>query len=338
MSSKSPDKRRKMESALSQLKQYTVVVADTGDFNAIEEFKPQDATTNPSLILAAAKMPAYQKLLNQAIEYGLAKGGTEEEQIAHIMDKLFVSFGLEILKKVPGRVSTEVDARLSFDKEEMLSKALRLIALYEEAGISKERVLIKLSSTWEGIQAGKELEEKHGVHCNMTLLFSFAQAVACAEANVTLISPFVGRILDWHKENTDRKSYEPHEDPGVVSVTKIFNYYKKFGYSTVVMGASFRNTGEVKALAGCDLLTISPSLLAELSQDHSAVPQMLHAEKAKKCDLEKIHLNEKSFRWQHNEDRMAVEKLSDGIRKFAADAIKLETMIKDKMLSAKNGQ
>uniref|UniRef100_A0A3P9NAW0 Transaldolase n=1 Tax=Poecilia reticulata TaxID=8081 RepID=A0A3P9NAW0_POERE len=302
-------------------------------FAAIDEYKPQDATTNPSLILAAAKMPAYQHLVDQAIKYGIANGGTEEEQVANTMDKLFVSFGLEILKKVPGRVSTEVDARLSFDKEEMVARALKLIALYEEAGISKDRVLIKLSSTWEGIQAGKELEEKHGVHCNMTLLFSFAQAVACAEAKVTLISPFVGRILDWHKENTDRKSFEPHEDPGVISVTKIYNYYKKFGYSTVVMGASFRNTGEVKALAGCDLLTISPGLLAELSQDHSAITAMLTA-----CDLEKIHLDEKAFRWEHNEDRMAVEKLSDGIRKFAADAIKLEAMIKEKMLSVKNGQ
>lgn len=327
-----------MESALDQLKKYTVVVADTGDFNAIEEYKPQDATTNPSLILAAAKMPAYQHLLDQAIKFGIAKGGTEEEQVTNIMDKLFVSFGLEILKKIPGRVSTEVDARLSFDKNEMVARALRLIALYEEAGIKKERVLIKLSSTWEGIQAGRELEEKHGIHCNMTLLFSFAQAVACAEAKVTLISPFVGRILDWYKENTDRKTYEPNEDPGVVSVTKIFNYYKKFGYSTVVMGASFRNTGEVKALAGCDLLTISPGLLGELSQDHSTVTQMLNLQKAKGLDQEKIHLNEKDFRWQHNEDRMAVEKLSDGIRKFAADAIKLETMIKEKMLNVKNGQ
>lgn len=327
-----------MESALSQLKKYTVVVADTGDFNAIDEYKPQDATTNPSLILAASKMPAYQHLLDQAIKFGIAKGGTEEQQVTNTMDKLFVSFGLEILKKVPGRVSTEVDARLSYDKEEMISRALKIIALYEEAGISKDRVLIKLSSTWEGIQAGRELEEKHGIHCNMTLLFSFAQAVACAEAKVTLISPFVGRILDWYKENTERKSYEPHEDPGVVSVTKIYNYYKKFGYSTVVMGASFRNTGEVKALAGCDLLTISPGLLGELSQDHGAVTQMLNENKAKASELEKVHMDEKTFRWEHNEDRMAVEKLSDGIRKFAADAIKLETMIKEKMLNVKNGQ
>jgi len=327
-----------MESALSQLKKYTVVVADTGDFNAIDEYKPQDATTNPSLILAASKMPAYQHLLDQAIKFGIAKGGTEEEQVTNTMDKLFVSFGLEILKKVPGRVSTEVDARLSYDKEEMISRALKIIALYEEAGISKDRVLIKLSSTWEGIQAGRELEEKHGIHCNMTLLFSFAQAVACAEAKVTLISPFVGRIFDWYKENTDRKSYEPHEDPGVISVTKIYNYYKKFGYATVVMGASFRNTGQVKALAGCDLLTISPGLLGELSQDHAAVTQMLNKDKAKSSDMEKVHMDEKTFRWEHNEDRMAVEKLSDGIRKFAADAIKLETMIKEKMLNVKNGK
>ncbi|XP_035275594.1 transaldolase isoform X2 [Anguilla anguilla] len=283
-------------------------------------------------------MPAYQHLLDQAIKYGISKGGSEEEQVTNTMDKLFVSFGLEILKKIPGRVSTEVDARLSFDKEAMVSRARRLISLYDEAGVSKDRILIKLSSTWEGIQAGRELEEKHGIHCNMTLLFSFAQAVACAEAGATLISPFVGRILDWHKENTDRKSYEPHEDPGVISVTKIYNYYKKFDYSTVVMGASFRNTGEVKALAGCDLLTISPGLLAELNQDHSTVTAMLTAKGAKDCELEKLHLDEKDFRWQHNEDRMAVEKLSDGIRKFAADAVKLEGMIKEKMLNVKNGQ
>ncbi|KAM3849144.1 transaldolase-like, partial [Diretmus argenteus] len=304
----------------------------------IEEYQPQDATTNPSLILAASKMPAYQPLLNQAIKYGIASGGTEEEQVTKTMDKLFVSFGLEILKIIPGRVSTEVDARLSFDKDEMVAKALKLIALYKEAGIDKDRVLIKLSSTWEGIQAGMELEAQHGVHCNMTLLFSFAQAVACAEAKVTLISPFVGRILDWYKESTGRKSYEPHEDPGVVSVTKIYNYYKKYGYSTVVMGASFRNIDQVKALAGCDLLTISPALLAELNQDHAAVTKMLTVEKAEACNLEKVHLDEKTFRWQHNEDRMAVEKLSDGIRKFAADAVKLEDMIKEKMLSVKNGQ
>uniref|UniRef100_A0A674B252 Transaldolase n=1 Tax=Salmo trutta TaxID=8032 RepID=A0A674B252_SALTR len=313
-----------MESALEQLKKHTVVVADTGDFNAIEEYKPQDATTNPSLILAAAKMAAYQHLVDQAIKYGIAKGGPEEEQITNTMDKLFVSFGLEILKKIPGRVSTEVDARLSYDKDEMVARALRIIALYEEAGIKKDRVLIKLSSTWEGIQAGRELEEKHGVHCNMTLLFSFAQAVACAEAKVTLISPFVGRIMDC----------------GFITQTSLFCslHSGKYDYTTVVMGASFRNTAEVKALAGCDLLTISPGLLGELSKDHSTVTPMLTVQKAKACDLEKVHLDEKEFRWQHNEDRMAVEKLSDGIRKFAADAIKLETMIKEKMLNVKNGQ
>ncbi|XP_076848504.1 transaldolase [Brachyhypopomus gauderio] len=333
----SPDKRRKMECALDQLKKYTVVVADTGDFNAIEAYKPQDATTNPSLILAAAKMPTYQQLVDQAIKYGIASGGTEEEQVTNTMDKLFVNFGLEILKIIPGRVSTEVDARLSFDKDAMVARAQRLISLYEEAGVSKERVLIKLSSTWEGIQAGRELEEKHGIHCNMTLLFSFAQAVACAEAQVTLISPFVGRILDWYKENTDCKSYEPHEDPGVLSVKKIYNYYKKFDYSTVVMGASFRNTGQVKALAGCDLLTISPGLLGELSEDNSSVSCTLTPKGAKSSDLEQLHLDEKTFRWLHNEDRMAVEKLSDGIRKFAADAVKLESMIKEKILNVKNG-
>ncbi|NP_001187529.1 transaldolase [Ictalurus punctatus] len=336
--SRSPDKRRKMESALEQLKKYTVVVADTGDFNAIEEYKPQDATTNPSPILAAAKMPTYQHLVDQAIKYGIANGGTEEEQITNTMDKLFVSSGVEILKKIPGRVSTEVDARLSFDKDEMVARARRLISLYEEAGVKKDRVLIKLSSTWEGIQAGRELEEKYGIHCNMTLLFSFAQAVACAEAKVTLISPFRRPYIGLTQRKHRPQNYEPHEDPGVVSVTKIYNYYKKFDYSTAVMGASFRNTGEVKALAGCGLLTISPGLLGELTQDHSAVSSTLTPEKAKACDLKKIHLDEKSFRWLHNEDRMAVEKLSDGIRKFAADAVKLEDMIKEKMLSVKNGQ
>ncbi|XP_041132796.1 transaldolase-like isoform X2 [Polyodon spathula] len=283
-------------------------------------------------------MPAYQHLLEEAIEHARKLGGTEEEQVTNAMDKLFVIFGLEILKKIPGRVSTEVDARLSFDTDGMIQRALRLIKLYEEAGIKKRRILIKLTSTWEGIQAGKELEQKHGVHCNMTLLFSFAQAVACADAQVTLISPFVGRILDWHKENTDKKSYESSEDPGVVSVSKIYNYYKKFGYKTVVMGASFRNTGEIKALAGCDYLTISPGLLAELSKDSSKVLPALSPKKAQACALQKLPLDEKQFRWLHNEDRMAVEKLSDGIRKFAADAVKLEAMIKDKMLSTKNGK
>nr|KAF6398579.1 transaldolase 1 [Molossus molossus] len=355
-----------MESALEQLKQFTTVVADTGDFHAIDEYKPQDATTNPSLILAAAQMPAYQELVEEAIAYGKRLGGSQEEQIQNAIDKLYVLFGAEILKKIPGRVSTEVDARLSFDKDAMVARARHLIELYKDAGVSKDRILIKLSSTWEGIQAGKELEQQHGIHCNMTLLFSFAQAVACAEAGVTLISPFVGRILDWHVANTDKKSYEPSEDPGewpsryqvrsgwagqgrpsgdclgcpsgVKSVTKIYNYYKKFGYKTIVMGASFRNTGEIKALAGCDFLTISPKLLGELLKDNSKLVPMLSAKAAQASDLEKIHLDEKAFRWLHNEDQMAVEKLSDGIRKFAADAVKLERVLADQMFSAENGK
>ncbi|XP_038620261.1 transaldolase [Tachyglossus aculeatus] len=334
----SPVKRARMESALEQLRQHTTVVADTGDFNAIEEYKPQDATTNPSLILAAAQMPAYQKLVDDAMDYGKKLGGSQEEQIKNASDKLFVLFGAEILKKIPGRVSTEVDARLSFDKDEMVKRARRLIDLYKEAGIGKDRILIKLSSTWEGIQAGKTLEEEHGIHCNMTLLFSFAQAVACAEAGVTLISPFVGRILDWHVANSDKKSYEPSEDPGVLSVTKIYNYYKKFGYKTIVMGASFRNTGEIKALTGCDYLTISPKLLGELLKDSAKLTPALTVKEAQASDLEKVHLDEKAFRWQHNEDQMAVEKLSDGIRKFAADAGKLERMLKERMFSAENGK
>ncbi|KYO41529.1 transaldolase [Alligator mississippiensis] len=334
----SPVKRPKMESVLEQLKHHTTVVADTGDFHAIEEYKPLDATTNPSLILAAAQMPSYQELVDEAIEYGKKLGGSEDEQMQNACDKLFVLFGAEILKRIPGRVSTEVDARLSFDKEGMINRARRLIDLYKEAGISKDRILIKLSSTWEGIQAGKVLEEEYGIHCNMTLLFSFAQAVACAEAGVTLISPFVGRILDWYVANMDKKTYEPSDDPGVKSVTKIYNYYKKFGYKTIVMGASFRNTGEIKALAGCDYLTISPKLLGELSKDNTKLTPKLNAKDAQACDFEKLHLDEKAFRWQHNEEQMAVEKLSDGIRKFAADAVKLERMLKERMFSAENGK
>ncbi|XP_060031880.1 transaldolase [Erinaceus europaeus] len=336
--SASPVKRPRMDSALEQLRQFTTVVADTGDVNAIEEYKPQDATTNPSLILAAAQMPAYQELVDEAMAYGKKLGGSQEVQVTNAMDKLFVLFGTEILRKIPGRVSTEVDARLSFDKDAMVARALRLIELYEEAGVGKERILVKLASTWEGIQAGRELEQQHGVHCNMTLLFSFAQAVACAEAGVTLISPFVGRILDWHVANSDKKSYEPLEDPGVRSVTKIYNYYKKFGYKTIVMGASFRNTGEIKALAGCDFLTIAPKLLDELLKDSSKLAPALSAKAAQASSLEKLHLDERAFRWMHNEDQMAVEKLSDGIRKFAADAVKLERMLEERMFSTENGK
>merc|ERR1711983_726548 len=283
-------------SSLEQLKKLTTVVADTGEFEAMRTFKPQDATTNPSLILAASKVAQYAPIVERAITYG--KGldcSSIDERVALTVDKMFVLFGCEILKIVPGRVSTEVDARLSFDKDAQIEKAKRLIKMYEEEGISKDRILIKLSSTWEGIQAAKELEAAHGIHCNLTLLFSMAQAVACAEANVTLISPFVGRILDWNVANDKSKSsYAPQEDPGVVSVTKIYNYYKKFGHKTVVMGASFRNTGEVTALAGCDLLTISPKLLAALETSGEPVEKCLKVETAEAIeDLPKVAMDEK---------------------------------------------
>jgi len=316
---------------LDQLKAFTTIVADTGNVNAIQEFKPQDATTNPSLILAAAKMPEYQHLIDDAIAYGNENGGDLDARVTAATDKLFVNFGKEILKIVPGRVSTEVDARLSFDVEGSIKKAREFIRLYEAAGISKDRILIKLSTTWEGVQAAKVLEQD-GIHCNMTLLFSFAQAVACAEAGVTLISPFVGRIFDWYVKNTGVKEYPLLEDPGVVSVTKIYNYYKKYDYKTVVMGASFRNTNQIKALTGCDLLTISPSLLESLKNDtETTYEQLLSVEKAKNWPGEKITLNEAAYRYMHNEDAMAVEKLAEGIRKFAVDAVKLEDMLKAKM-------
>ncbi|XP_054715812.1 transaldolase-like [Uloborus diversus] len=315
-------------SSLDQLKKMTVVVADTGDFEAMKEYKPTDATTNPSLILAASKLNQYQHLIEKAVNYGKTHGSTEDEQLSSAMDKLFVLFGCEILKIIPGRVSTEVDARLSFNKEASVEKARKIIKLYEEEGILKDRILIKLASTWEGIQAAKELEEKYQIHCNMTLLFNFAQAVACAEAGVTLISPFVGRILDWYVANTDQKSYEPKDDPGVKSVTKIYNYYKKHGYKTVVMGASFRNVGEIRALAGCDLLTISPKLLQELAESQDEVFKFLNPDTAKNMNIEKVSFDEPKFRWELNDDPMACDKLADGIRKFAADAIKLENMLK----------
>ena len=323
-------KKAKMAAVLEELKLYTTVVADTGDIQAISKYLPQDATTNPSLLLAAAKMPEYQALIDEAIAYGKSQGTDLNEQVTAAMDKLFVIFGSEILKIVPGRVSTEVDARLSFDVNGAVEKAKKFISLYEKAGISKERILIKLSTTWEGVQAAKILEAE-GIHCNMTLLFSFAQAVACAEAGVTLISPFVGRIFDWYVKNTGQKEYDLLEDPGVKSVTKIYNYYKRYGYKTVVMGASFRNTKQIKALAGCDLLTISPKLLEELQNDTSPLDRQLSVEKASSTDGPKITLNEAQFRYQHNEDAMAVEKLAEGIRKFAEDAVKLENMLKEKM-------
>jgi len=311
-----------MSSHLESLRQYTTIVADTGDFESIRKYTPQDATTNPSLILKAAQMPEYTKLLNKV----LTEDGNE---MAETLDKLAVFFGLEILKIVPGRVSTEVDARLSFDTQATLDKARSLIARYEKNGVERERILIKIAATWEGIRAAEELE-KEGIHCNLTLLFSFAQAVGCAEAGVKLISPFVGRIMDWHKAKTGNE-FAPAEDPGVQSVTRIYNYYKKFDYATEVMGASFRNTGEITELAGCDLLTISPNLLDELQSKEGDLPCKLLEESAKQCDCTKISLNETAFRWELNEDACATEKLSEGIRRFAADTVKLEDFLKSKM-------
>jgi len=327
------------KSALDHLKLHTTVVADTGDFESMRAFKPTDATTNPSLILQAANIEKYQALIDEAVEHGAAVDGGMDKKVDATMDKVAVLFGCEILKIIPGRVSTEVDARLSFDKEAMIEKAKEFIRLYKLAGIDKERILIKLSSTWEGIEAGRVLESEYGIHCNLTLMFSIAQAIACAEAGITLISPFVGRILDWYVANTEQKSYEPEEDPGVVSVTEIFNYYKKFDYKTVVMGASFRNTGEVKALTGCDLLTISPKLLSQLDDDSEVLKPKLDAKAAKALDIKKIPMDEKKFRWMMNESQMANDKLSEGIRKFAADSIKLENILKAKIAKAttKNG-
>ncbi|KAI8968907.1 transaldolase [Mycotypha africana] len=319
-------------SVLEQLKKFTTIVADSGDFESIAQYKPQDATTNPSLILAAAQKPQYAHLIEDAIKYAKEKGKSDDEKLRLANDKLLVNFGTEILKIVPGRVSTEVDARLSFDTDATVSKALALIKLYEENGVDKERVLIKIASTWEGIQAAHVLETKHGIHCNLTLLFGFAQAVACAEAGVTLISPFVGRILDWYKKTTG-EDYTAANDPGVSSVTKIYNYYKKYGYKTIVMGASFRNTGEIEELAGCDFLTISPALLAKLQEDNKNIERKLSPDNAKTCDLEKVTFfkDEKAFRWEMNQDAMATEKLSEGIRNFAKDGVKLEDLLKEKL-------
>ncbi|CAG8484885.1 11695_t:CDS:2 [Paraglomus brasilianum] len=318
-----------MVSILDQIKNWTVIVADTGDFESIAQYKPQDATTNPSLILNASKKSAYHHLIDSAIAYAKTKSGTVDEKVEWAIDKLLINFGAEILKIIPGRVSTEVDAKLSFDKEATIAKAKRLIGLYNEVGIPKERVLIKIASTWEGIRAAEELE-REGIHCNLTLLFSFPQAVACAEAGVTLISPFVGRILDWHKKATG-KIYAAAEDPGVISVTRIYNYYKNHGYKTIVMGASFRNIGEITELAGCDFLTISPTLLAELSSNNDIISRKLSSEKAAATKEERVSFNEKSFRWALNEDAMATEKLSEGIRKFAEDAATLKAQLKQKL-------
>ncbi|NMP32230.1 transaldolase [Thalassotalea sp. M1531] len=309
---------------LAQLKQMTTVVADTGDIEAIAKFQPQDATTNPSLLLKAAAIPAYQPLLAQAVEWAQAQSSDTAQQVIDAADKLSVLIGLEILNVVPGRISTEVDARLSFDTAASVEKAEKLIALYNEAGISNERILIKLASTWEGIKAAEILEKK-GINCNLTLLFSFAQAQACAESGVYLISPFVGRILDWFKANTDKTEYAPLEDPGVVSVTEIYNYYKAKGYSTVVMGASFRNTGEVLALAGCDRLTISPQLMDELAASNETVVKQLSSEQSTISN--EPALTEQAFRWAMNQDAMATEKLAEGIRNFAVDQEKLEKQL-----------
>lgn len=310
-------------SLLDSLKKYTTVVADTGDINSIAKFKPQDATTNPSLLFNAAKQAEYAHLVEQALQDAAEEGGDHAAQTEAFMDHLFVGFGREILKIIPGRVSTEVDAGLSFDTERTIAKAHRLIALYEQAGVDRNRVLIKVASTWEGIRAAEQLE-REGIHCNLTLLFSFAQAVACAEAGVTLISPFVGRIYDWYKKEQGGADIAPDKDPGVESVTRIYQYYKKYGYQTQVMGASFRKVEQITLLAGCDLLTISTDLLAKLGETEGELTPRLSLESAKESKDAKLHLDEKTFRWMHNEDAMAVEKLSDGIRKFYADARKLE--------------
>lgn len=313
---------------VEQLKQFTQVVADTGDFQSIDRFKPVDATTNPSLIFAAAQNERYASLIRDAVAYGKGKTGTAEEKMEHIMDKLSVNFGIETLKVVPRRVSTEVDASLSFDTEASIAKARKLIGLYEESGISRDRILIKLATTWEGIRAAEVLE-KEGIHCNLTLLFSMAQAIACAEAGVQLISPFVGRIYDWHLRDRGVDYIPGPEDPGVLSLQEIYRYYKKFGYRTEIMGASFRNTEQIIELAGCDLLTISPDLLAELEHMNGELQRKLIPEEARKSDVEKISLDEKSFRWMLNENAMATEKLSEGIRRFNADLNKLKEMVRE---------
>lgn len=310
---------------LEQLKQYTDVVADTGDIEAIGQFKPLDATTNPSLLLKAAALPRYESIINNSLDWASRQGGSDREQLNNCMDKLSVSAGVEILKVVPGRVSTEVDARLSFDTRLTIERARKLVRLYNDEGIDNSRILIKIAATWEGIQAAKLLE-KEGVQCNLTLLFGFSQAAACADAGAFLISPFVGRILDWHKANGSKDNYSANEDPGVLSVARIFNYYKHHSYKTIVMGASFRNTGEIEQLAGCDRLTISPQLMAELENDQGKLERMLDASKPNSSEALFLE-SEQEFRWSSNEDAMATEKLAEGIRNFAADQVTLETLL-----------
>jgi transaldolase len=323
-----------LPSALDQLKQFSTIVADSGDFNAIKAFKPRDATTNPTLILKAVQKPEYRGLLERArsdhsqdprAQGSTAGGGAGQDTVQDICDRLLIAFGIEILKIIPGRVSTEVDARLSFDTEGTVAKARRLIELYEAAGIKRERVLIKTASTWEGIKAAERLE-RESIHCNMTLLFAFPQAVACADAGVTLISPFVGRIYDWYKKH-DGRDFTAEEDPGVLSVRRIYTYYKRFGYETEVMGASFRNIGQILALAGCDLLTISPDLLQQLAQSHERVVRHLDPALARVAAVERERFDERRFRFEMNEDAMATEKLAEGIRSFVADIRSLEQLV-----------
>jgi transaldolase len=314
---------------LEQLRKFTVVVADTGDFESIKEFKPRDATTNPSLIYAATQKEKYFHLLDEVLSDRKSSGLSGADQVDDIMDHLLVQFGCEILKIVPGRVSTETDARLSFDIEGSIAKGRQLIKLYEKRGVARERILIKIAATWEGIAAGKVLE-KEGINCNLTLMFSLPQAVMCAESDIELISPFVGRIMDWYKA-ANKKDYAPAEDPGVLSVREIYTYYKKYGHRTEVMGASFRNTGEILELAGCDLLTISPDLLEKLSESYEPVTRHLDPEKSKATDVPRLKMDEKKFRFLFNENAMATEKLSEGIRKFSADIVKLEKFVAGKL-------
>lgn len=308
---------------LEKLREMTTIVADTGDIESIEAYRPTDATTNPSLLFKAAQQPQYHDLVSAAVRYGKSQSDDLGEQTRHALDKLAVSFGVEILNLVPGRVSTEVDARLSFDTEATIRHANALIELYQTAGVDPARILIKIASTWEGIRAAEALENQ-GIHCNLTLLFSMAQAAACADAGVTLISPFVGRILDWYKKADGVDGYPPHEDPGVKSVTRIYNYYKKHDYNTVVMGASFRNTDQILELAGCDYLTIAPKLMEELQQDGGEVPRKLSPENAKDAGEDKMDITQSTFRWLLNDDAMATEKLAEGIRSFTADTLKLQ--------------
>jgi transaldolase len=308
---------------LESLKKYTTVVADTGDIEAIARHRPQDATTNPSLLYHAAQMPGYRRLVDDATALAQGRGGSHADMAGEFIDRLFVLFGSEILKVIPGRVSTEVAANLSFDTEGTIAKGRKLISLYEAKGVSRQRILIKVASTWEGIRAAERLEQE-GIHCNLTLLFSFAQAVACAEAGVTLISPFVGRIYDWYKKERGGAEIPADQDPGVASVTRIYNYYKKYGYKTQVMGASFRNVNQIVRLAGSDLLTISPELLDQLEQAEGDVERKLDPRNAAAVQEDRLHLDEKTFRWMHNEDAMATEKLAEGIRKFNSDARHLE--------------